>query len=514
MSWSRRLFAALAALAVVPSAGATVHRASGTVSVGYTSSAALTSALRAHPARVVRRIGALRVAEVRPAGDTAAFVRVLRAAPGIRFAQPSAPRRSTAEPALAGATPAGAYEWQFAATRSNTVPTWVLRAASSVTIAVIDTGADLTAPDLAAKAPSSYSVVTGRPDVRDLAGHGTFVASLAAGSITNNDGIAGFGGDATLLVVQANRGDRTFTDVDEASAIVYAVSHGAQVINLSFGGPSTSAVERNAIDFAASHGALLVAAAGNEGQRGNPVEYPAALLQPVGSNGAGGTGLAVGASTAEGVAAAFSNAGSYLSLAAPGVNVLGALSSTAPATAFSPFALPGSTAGLYGYGSGTSYAAPQVAGAAALVWAANPTLTAQGVADALKQSATGAGTWSPQLGYGVIDVAAAVARAAGSPRAATTVELDGSRSGRLVRLSWRGEGAAAYRLSVRKDNAAPRVILSGSSTTASYALKPGHRYSFFVEAINEAGTAVATSERYVASVANTVATVKKTTKRG
>jgi len=67
---------------------------------------------------------------------------------------------------------------------------------------------------------------------------------------------------------------------------------------------------------------------------------------------------------------------------------------------------------------------------------------------------------------------------------------------------------------VRKDNAAPRVILSGSSTTASYALKPGHRYSFFVEAINEAGTAVATSKRYVASVANTVATVKKTTKRG
>ena len=72
--------------------------------------------------------------------------------------------------------------------------------------------------------------------------------------------------------------------------------------------------------------------------------------------------------------------------------------------------LPGAR-GLYGYASGTSFAAPEVAGAAALVWAANPSLTAREVAQILKETASGHGTWTPELGYGVIDVAAAVARA-------------------------------------------------------------------------------------------------------
>ena len=71
------------------------------------------------------------------------------------------------------------------------------------------------------------------------------------------------------------------------------------------------------------------------------------------------------------------------------------------------------------YGSGTSFATPQVAGAAALVWAANPQLRADEVASIIEQTATGQGSWNAALGYGVLDVAAAVARAqhpAVSPR--------------------------------------------------------------------------------------------------
>ena len=382
------------ALAVAPAAGA-----KRSVTVGFRTAAALRGL------HVVRRVDALHVAEVRGAS-----MRALRARTGILWAQRTVSRAHASEPALVPwAT--GVPEWQFAATRADLVPAWVQRAASNVTIAVVDTGADVTAPDIAAKAPVTYNAVTDGSDVRDVVGHGTFVASLAAGSVTNSDGIAGFGGDAKLMIVQANRGTNAFDDLDEAAGIVWAVDHGAQIVNLSLGGAQTSRAERDAIDYAVSHHVLVVAAAGNDGERGSPVEYPAALLGP--------HGLAVAASTESGTRAAFSSVGSYVSIAAPGVNVMGAVSSTSSVASFPRSDLPGASTGLYGFGSGTSFAAPEVAGAAALVWAANPTLSADRVAQTLEQTATGGGRWRPDLGWGVVDVAAAVARATGAPLPAT-----------------------------------------------------------------------------------------------
>jgi subtilisin family serine protease len=400
------MLAVASALTVAPAAWG-----QGSFTVSY----ATPSALRG--LNVVRRVDALHVAEVR---STSA--RALRGRPGIRWVQRTTLRTRTAEPALESFSAGSAVpEWQYAATRSDLVPAWVLRAAANVTIAVVDTGADLSAPDLAAKNPITHNVVTGGSDVQDAVGHGTFVASLAAGSITNGEGIAGFGGDAQLMIVQANRTANTFTDVDEAAGITWAVDNGAKIVNLSLGGSQTSRIERAAIDYAVQHGVLLVAAAGNDGERSNAPEYPAALL--------GGHGLAVGASTVAGGRASFSNAGSYLSLAAPGVNVLGAVASSSPAAAFPRTSLPGASAGLYGFGSGTSYAAPEVAGAAALVWAANPTLSADEVAALLEQTASGNGTWTAHLGYGVVNVAAAVARATGAPLpAAATAQPAGPRT--------------------------------------------------------------------------------------
>jgi subtilisin family serine protease len=299
------------------------------------------------------------------------------------------------------------YEWEYTAARVDQVPDSVLRVAARIKIAVIDTGVDVSQPDIAAKRPQVYSVIhpKNRRDVRDYYGHGTFVASLAAGSVTNGEGIAGFGGDAQLLCVQVAHEDGSISDVDEAAGIVYAVKHGAKIINLSLGGVEPSALESRAVRYAQRHGALIVAAAGNEFHEGNPVEYPAALLQPRGSNGRGGSGLSVGASTLKGERASFSNAGSYVSLAAPGDSVFAALSGYSN---WSRAILPGSTTGVYGFSSGTSFAAPEVAGAAALVWAANPALTARQVATILKRTASGHGSWSPGLGFGVLDAAAAV----------------------------------------------------------------------------------------------------------
>jgi len=350
---------------------------------------------------VVARIDALHVAKVE-AADAGA----LRRRPGIISVRRAVARVRLGEPALDAQDGGEPLEWQYTATRAHLVPEWVEHAASAITIAVVDTGADLSAPDLAAKAPITHDAATGGAAVDDADGHGTFVASLAAGSASNGDGIAGFGGDARLMIVQANRGGTTFTDVDEAAAIIWAVDHGARVINLSIGGPQTSDVERHAVSYAISKGVLLVAAAGNYGEAHNRISYPAALL--------GDRGLVVAASTASGTRAPFSTAARYVSIAAPGVAVLGAISPSAPASIFPRATVRGAT-GVYGYGTGTSYAAPQVAGAAALVWGVDANRSAADVIRILERSATGGGARTPDLGYGVLDVAAAVARATGQP---------------------------------------------------------------------------------------------------
>ena len=484
----------IAALVLVGSAATAPGRSGGArpstqrLVVGYRGPRGLAAALRGTGAVVVRRLPALRVAEVQTVEPAA----VLRRAPGIRFVRRPLLRREAAEPALAPmlSNPTVGWEWQYAAAHEDGVPDSVLRAAAAFRIAVIDTGADLSAPDLAAKAPGAYNTRTGTTDVHDNNGHGTFVASIAAGSVTNGDGIAGFGGDAQLLVVKAGAADGTFTDVDEAAGILYAIAHGAQIINLSFGGAGTTSIERNAIQYAFDHGALVVAAAGNEFDRGNPVEYPAALLQPVGSDGAGGAGLAVGASTQAGTRAHFSNTGSWISLAAPGSNVFGDLSALSSPVDYPRSALPGSLAGLYGYASGTSFAAPQVAGAAALVWAANPELTAQQVAQILKQTASGEGRWTPDLGFGVIDVAAAVAMAQAGQ---TGVLLSGNRVKSKLHLRWSGD-TTRYTLTLTTDTGSSRIVLAATQDTSAWVtLKPGHAYAFTVAALDQTGATAATS---------------------
>jgi len=198
-------------------------------------------------------------------------------------------------------------------------------------------------------------------DVADTIGHGTQVASI----------IARDSGAARLLVVRAGSSSGAFTDANEAAGIRYAVDHGARIINLSLGGPRTSAVERAAIRYAVAHGVLVIAAAGDDYAR-RP-EYPAALL--------GGGGLAVAAVGENGSRALFSNTGPWVSIAAPGLD-------------------------------GTSFAAPRVAAAAARVWQANPRLTAREVVRILELTASGNGLRNDELGFGVLDVARAVAAAA------------------------------------------------------------------------------------------------------
>jgi len=232
--------------------------------------------------------------------------------------------------------------------------------AHPVTVAVVDTGANLQAPELAGRHVQTYDVRTRGHDVRDLAKHGTTVATIVARANR----------DVRLLVIRAGSSSGAFSDVNEAAAIRYAVDHGARVVNLSLGGAQTSAVERAAVRYAIRRGVLLVAAAGDD--YASRPEYPAALF------GAGG--LAVASVGVDGLHAPFSNTGPWVSIAAPGE-------------------------------SGTSFAAPLVSAAAAAVWTANPRLTVRQVVDVLQQTASGRGRRNDELGYGVVDTAAAVARA-------------------------------------------------------------------------------------------------------
>jgi subtilisin family serine protease len=384
-----RGLAVVICMAALALAAAPALPAARVVSVGYDSPAALRGL------DVLRTVPALHVAEV-----LSADLPALRATPGIRWVDPTAARRRLGGSLLV-VRKAVAAEWQFTATHSNLVPATVLHAAASITIAVVDTGADVTAPDIAAKSPITHNAVTGSDEVSDVTGHGTFVASVAAGSVATGGVMRGFGGDARLMIVEANRDADVFDDVDEAAGIVWAVDHGARIVNLSIGGAETSQVEKDAIQYAESHGVLVVAAAGNTGEGGNVPSYPAALV--------GAHGLAVASSTTTGKRAPFSTAARYVSLAAPGVRVLGATTAGASTADFPRADV--APDGVYAYGTGTSYSAPQVAGAAALVWAANPSLTAGGVIRILERSASGSGSWNPGTGYGVLDVAAAVTRA-------------------------------------------------------------------------------------------------------
>jgi hypothetical protein len=427
--------------------------------VGFRSNAQLAQALGRFPgARIVRRLPHMKTVQVELPGTAAELAKL----PGISFAHAPLVRRTQAEPALTAMfRPGLPYEWQYVVTRENEVPQEVLRAASQIKIGVVDTGLDVTHPDIAAKAPETWDIVHRRTTVTDKDGHGTFVSALAAGSVSNDEGIAGFGGDARLLMVKAVGAGDSFSDVDEAAAIVYAVDHGANIVNLSIGGEGTSPLEQRAIEYAASHNVLLVAAAGNEYEDGNPIEYPAAALQPPGSKGQGGFGLSVAASTMRGKRAFFSNTGSQISLAAPGDNVFGAVADGSPRDYWPRYALPGSLAGLYGWSSGTSFSSPEVAGAAALVWAANRSLTAQQVAGILKATASGRGKWNPRLGYGVIDVAAAVATASGQPiaqrpRAASWLSVRRIQS-RYVRRAASSRGLRRVRLAVHLRTSAPTV---------------------------------------------------------
>ena len=244
-----------------------------------------------------------------------------------------------------------------------------------VRIAVIDSGVDVTHPDLAGKIAGSFNAV--EPGSTSVTSSATARQSPAwpRPRTGNGVGISGAGYNSSLLAVKvADRTGRIFTD-DLAAGIVWAVDSGATVINLSLGGPTSDDLERDAIAYAQKHGVLIVAAAGNARQHRE--QFPAAHPGV----------LSVGATSANGSSrAAFSSFGSWVDVAAPGKGIL--------------VAAPG---GGYEKVDGTSFSSPLVAGQVALLEAFRPGRTAAELSAAVTSGANTAklgfarGSWTSRL---------------------------------------------------------------------------------------------------------------------
>ena len=259
-------------------------------------------------------------------------------------------------------------------------------------VAVLDTGVDAGAPDLAgAIAPGGRSFLPGRRDPGvDPDGHGTHVAGIIAALSGNGIGGSGVAAARVLPVVIAD-GTGSTTTTSLVRGVRYAAARGARVINISFGGRGYSRAEQDAIDSAVRQGALVVAAAGNSGARGG-AEYPGAYRHV----------LAVGALSRSGGPIPASTRGTQVALAAPGQDVL---------------SIASGVAGRGGDGlvarTGTSMAAAVVSGAAARVIARRPGLSAQQVWAILEETARDVPPGGPDVGTGAgaLDLAAALAAA-------------------------------------------------------------------------------------------------------
>jgi hypothetical protein len=341
--------------------------------------------------------------------------------PHVRYVSPVGPaRRAASMPndpflhTIEGQTGLP-YEWAFAASHVDRAFDFT-QGSSGIAVGVIDTGvADV--PDLAGKIDGLWSVSgtevveVSVADGNDDYGHGTAVASLIAATIDDGFGMAGFGGKSHVIAVHAGTGG-FFFDTSVAIALAKLDALGVRIVNMSLGGKTPSEpVLVDAIHKASADGMLLVASAGNDG---GSVDWPAADLQP--SDGSRSYGLSIGATTVNGQRAVFSNWGKHLSLVAPGDygGLCTGLLVAIPSSSFFDdkcfFTWTGEGGARYGEIAGTSFAAPEVSGIAALIWAARPELENYQVADIIKQSARReAGTdWTASMGCGQLDAGAAL----------------------------------------------------------------------------------------------------------
>ncbi|MDQ1371432.1 MAG: family serine peptidase, partial [Candidatus Thermoplasmatota archaeon] len=214
--------------------------------------------------------------------------------------------------------------------------------------------------------------------------HGTHVAGVVGAVTDNGEGVAGLA-QVRLMAVKVMNDSGEGTDLTVANGVRYAADNDADVIVMSLGVEGTSTALQNAVNYAASRGVVLVAAAGNSGT--STLTYPAAFPNVIG----------VGAIDDTDRRASFSNFGTGLDVMAPGVLIYSTMGG-----------------GAYQYLSGTSAAAPHVAGVAAVMLSVNPALTPEDVGQNINETARDLSIpgWDTGTGWGVVNAFEAVAAVA------------------------------------------------------------------------------------------------------
>ncbi|MGP4070395.1 S8 family serine peptidase [Halobacillus sp. B29] len=276
------------------------------------------------------------------------------------------------------------YPGQYQYDSMNMEKAWnVTRGSSDTTVAVLDTGVYKYHEDLQGVVLPGYDFVNNDANPDDNHGHGTHIAGLIAAGF-NDLGIAGIAPDTKILPVKVGDDEGEFSDSDVLSGIYYAINKGADVINMSFGAYHQSAAEERALWKAYNEGIVLVGAASNEGISG--ASYPASYY-PV---------ISVAATDRANEPAVFSNYGTWIDLAAPGV-----------------FMTSTSYLGGYTSMSGTSFSAPLISGLAAMMKGENPDWNPDEIQWAMEKHGQipDGSRWDESYGYGIPDAYEAITSA-------------------------------------------------------------------------------------------------------
>lgn len=343
---------------------------------------------------------------------------------------------------------------------------------TGVHVAVIDTGIDDDHPDLVANLGEGWNFVLDSPAWDDNNGHGTHCAGTV-GAVLNGVGVAGVAPTVTLHAAKVLNSSGSGTWSNIAKGINWVASKGYRIGSLSLGGESYSRTLDDACRNAYNSGVLLVAAAGNNGKNLDQTPfYPASFP----------TVVAVSATNKSDVLATWSNYGTDIEFAAPGV----AIWSTYPPS----LDTNDGTQDGYKRMAGTSMACPHVSGAAALVWALAPSMTNAQVRDHLAATAEdlGAAGRDSKYGYGLVDAERAV-RAVGDVTAPTvpTGLSSPAKTDTTVDLQWNASsddvGVHSYNVFVDGTKKAE------SATTATTVTGLSHltQYEFRVSAVDAAG---------------------------